>query len=212
MEASSDYFIEFLKFKCSTGCFLSPAFPFFPIALSLVDEEGEKRAERWGCSRVGWHREQSISSPWGLQLLLLPTSTAPRQELERAFPGCTSQLSGWKCGSRSGCTLWGAVPQSLLRDELDPGAGRAAACPGADPIRNKSARAAAGRASSGWLFQPVLPDAVETSSCCAPAGQARQGQQSWEGTARTGREQKHQLVGRYQADAVAQSLQDSLVK
>lgn len=126
MEASSDYFIEFLKFKCSTGCSLSPAFPFFPVALSLVDEEGEERAEGQGCSRLGWHRQQSFSSPWGFQLLLLPPSSAPRQELERAFPVWLDGNVGAGVGTPHGELF----PNPFSKMNFNPGAGRApAACP-----------------------------------------------------------------------------------
>lgn len=128
----------------------------------------------------------------------------PEAGVRKGFP-C---LAGWKCGSRSGHTPWGAVPQSLLQDELQPWC-KQSSCwllPVPEPI-------------SLGINQPE-PFQVAFSSLMlwkhrgAVLQQLRHGKDSKAGKGLPGLEgnKNHQLVGRHQVDVVAQSLHDSLVK
>lgn len=152
-----------------------------------------------------------LPSP-GISALPSAYSIAPRQELERAFPGCTSRLFGWKCGSRTGYTQRGAFPQTSLQDELWCKQSSCSGCcwllPVPEPI-------------SLGINQPELQHGepfqagFSSLSClmlwkhrAAVLQQLRQGKDTRGGKGLAGleRNKKHQLVGRYQIDVVSRVL------
>lgn len=98
---------------------------------------------------------------------------------------------------QEGPTLWGAVPQSLLHEELGSWckqsscSGRCWLLPVPEPISLGINQPELQHENHFKLAFPASPEpCFGNIELCAPAAQAGQGHQSWEGIARAGGEQK----------------------